>query len=182
MMSFSVPWVRLSAGTKHNKLSLQQIYEAMYFLHFNVLECVWVCVCMCVQKPLPSLEWINSLLLGFSQLTFTNQSDILSDAHIPCLCEVDVGALPALISPEKNDVFILANRRISWIATPVHHNAGWSGAWSLTMRYHSIWQRDEHSVSELSIECIMTERNRLSCKVGEKIKCRAHNLRRSFCI
>lgn len=66
------------------------------------------------------------------------------DMHIPCLCVVILGALPALISPVKNDLFILANKTISRIATPAHnYDPVWSNFWSLTIHFHLIWQRQK---------------------------------------
>lgn len=56
------------------------------------------------------------------------------------LCVI-LGALPAVISPVKNDVFILANKRISRVATPAHYD--WSNVWSLTIRCHSPWRKED---------------------------------------
>lgn len=54
---------------------------------------------------------------------------------------VILGALPMVISPVKNDVFMLANKRISRVATPGHYD--WSNVWSLTISCHSPWQGED---------------------------------------
>lgn len=54
---------------------------------------------------------------------------------------VILGALPVVISPAKNDVFMLANKRIWRAASPGHYD--WSNVWSLTIRCHSPWQWED---------------------------------------
>lgn len=138
------------------------------------LMCVSVCVC--VYDQVSSLEWINLLL--------TNRRYISVDTHIPCLCEVVLGALPALISPLKNDVFRFSNKRIFGVATPVQQIAIWSKVGSLEILCLSDWQREEFCLLPTSQRTRTwdiydsTEQSRVS-RCG-KIMCRNSFLRRPF--
>lgn len=73
--------------------------------------------------PLPKVWWVCKR---------TSKWSIRKRSH-SFICFVDIlGALPESISPPKNRVFTLANRKISRrLSTPAHHNAARSNVWSL---------------------------------------------------
>lgn len=91
----------------------------------------------------PSLDEITYSVHTHTHTHTPNWYTALVNTCIPCLCEVIMGALPTLISPVKNDLFILANKRISRVATPVLYDAAWANVWSLTIHCHSSWHREK---------------------------------------
>lgn len=99
---------------------------------FWCLTHVWACTS---HSRCPLLDEIT---FPSSRHAVTHQSDVLVSAFLIC---VILGALPVVISAVKNDVFILANKRISRVATPTHY--GWSSVWSPTIRWHLPWQGED---------------------------------------